>query len=261
MSNAYYIEHILPLIASSNNLEIIDFLERQNLLASQVWCEACNELMSFAKYGKTKDGYSWRCQTRTCQKFKLTTTIRAGSIFENSNLTLQKFLHVLYLWCIQESQQNAADLTGVDRRAVGNIFTSIRACIAAYFKKNPVQLGGPGVIVQIDESAFGHKQKYHRGRMPKSNLWVFGLVDTSTRPATGYMQIVDQRDSATLLPIIQRVVRLGSIVHSDEWRAYRGIQARLGLEHHTVNHSVEFVASDGTHTQHIILLEPGKASY
>jgi hypothetical protein len=64
--------------------------------------------------------------------------------------------------------------------------------------------------------------------------------NTSTKLAVAYMQTVAKRDAATLLPIIQKVVRPGSIVYSDEWRAYRQIQPKLGLQHETVNHSVNF---------------------
>ena len=32
--------------------------------------------------------------------------------------------------------------------------------------------------------------------------WVFGMVDTSVTPVQGYMEIVAQRDAATLLPIL-----------------------------------------------------------
>jgi hypothetical protein len=61
-----------------------------------------------------------------------------------------------------------------------------------------VELGGPGVIVQIDESLFNHKSKYNRGRQDSKEQWVFGLADTSSKPAITYMETVDKRDAATL---------------------------------------------------------------
>ena len=82
-------------------------------------------------------------------------------------------------------------------------------------------------------------------------------MDTSYKPAIGYMEIVEQRNAATLLPIIQSVARPGSIIHSDQWRAYRGIQG-MGFAHKTVIHSVNFVEPDGTHSNSGILLEPKK---
>ena len=112
-------------------------------------------------------------------------------------------------------------------------------------------MGGPGVIVQADKSCFSHKLKHHRGRGPQNAQWLFGIVDTSTCPAIGYMEMVDTRDTETLLSIINSVVEPGSVVHTDEWRAYRGI-IRMGLENITVNHSVNFVGPEsGVHTQHI----------
>ena len=51
-------------------------------------------------------------------------------------------------------------------------------------------------------------------------MWVFGIVDTSHSPAVGYMEVVQCRDAATLLPIIQSHVAPRSVVHSDQRRAY-----------------------------------------
>ena len=84
------------------------------------------------------------------------------------------------------------------------------------------------------------------------SIWVFGIVDISFKPSVGFMEIVENRGAEILLPIIQSVVRPGSIVHSDEWRSYRQIQGRTGLSHRTVNHSINFVEPiTGVHTQNI----------
>ena len=51
------------------------------------------------------------------------------------------------------------------------------------------QLGGPGVIVEIDESLVA-RAKYHRGRnVPQQ--WIFGMIE----PATGkfFCQLVEDR--------------------------------------------------------------------
>ena len=79
------------------------------------------------------------------------------------------------------------------------------------------------------------------------------MADTSHTPALGFMQVVDSRDAATLLPIIAAHVVPGTEVHSDLWRAYNGVSSLPGIAgHSTVNHSLHFVDPvTGTHTQNI----------
>ena len=79
---------------------------------------------------------------------------------------------------------------------------------------------------------------------------MLGLFDTHYQPSRPYLQLVRRRNAATLLPIIWRKLRPCTIVHSDQWAAYNRIQRDLGLNHQTVNHSINFVdPATGVHTQ------------
>ncbi|KAL1250607.1 hypothetical protein QQF64_018403 [Cirrhinus molitorella] len=120
-------------------------------------------------------------------------------------------------------------------------------------KKRGQKVGGLNICVHIDESKFRHRRKYARGRFGgawRRKSWVFGMVEIlpSRKPV---LRLVDKRDKTTLLPIIEKHVKRGSIIHSDEWRAYSTLSER-GYQHHTVNHSIHFVnPSTGVHTQNI----------
>ena len=67
------------------------------------------------------------------------------------------------------------------------------------------------------------------------------------------MEIVAQRDAATLLPIIRRHVASGSTVWSDEWSAYNRVSSHPNVNSHgVVNHSIEFInPTTGVHTQNV----------
>ena len=63
-----------------------------------------------------------------------------------------------------------------------------------------MRIGGPGIEVEIDESKFG-RWKYSRGRWQE----VFGGVERIT--GRSFLVEVQQRDAATLIPIIQQYIQ------------------------------------------------------
>ena len=137
--------------------------------------------------------------------------------------------------------------TGVSNRVVIDWYNFIRDVVAEYFLDHPIAIGGPGTIVEIDESKFG-KRKYNRGRWVEGH-WVFGGIERGTTHS--FMAVVPDRSAATLLPIIQTYIRPGTLIISDEWRAYCRIPS-LGYTHQTVNHSQNFVdPTTGAHTNSI----------
>jgi len=80
------------------------------------------------------------------------------------------------------------------------------------------------------------------------------MVDTTHVPAIGYTEIVDNRDRATLFPIIQAHVRPGTVLWSDGWAAYNGVATAIAsvAGHQSVNHSLHFKNPvTGVHTNTI----------
>jgi hypothetical protein len=93
-----------------------------------------------------------------------------------------------------------------------------------------------------------------RGRRTKHNTWVFGVVSTERSPCRGYFQVVEKRDRATLIPIIQQVLLPGSELHTDDWGAYINLQIHAPnvSRHRVVTHADNFVDPiTGVHTQEI----------
>lgn len=158
----------------------------------------------------------------------------------------------MYLWATEIPLCKVGRFVSVNRKTAGEMYARLRFAVATKYPRENMRLGGYNTICQVDESLFSHKPKYGRGRMPRSPIWVLGIADSSRTPAIGYMEIVPDRSERTLLPIIERICRPGTIIASDQWRGYLNITRELGLEHRTVNHSLNFVNPvDGTHTQNI----------
>ena len=135
----------------------------------------------------------------------------------------------------------AQDTVRFESRIVGthtvvDWFQFCRDIPVAFFLNNPVAIGGPGHIVEIDESLFA-RRKYNRGRVVPEQ-WILGGYDQETRH--GFLVPVDRRDAATLLPVIQQWILPNTTIWSDMWGAYNNI-AQLGYQHGTVNHIHNFV--------------------
>jgi transposase-like protein len=92
--------------------------------------------------------------------------------------------------------------------------------------------------VEIDESMYGHKHKYHKGNPNGGyHIWICGLVEGDTKRIILYP--VQDRNATTLLPLIKKHVAPGSRIFSDGWQAYKTLNDE-GFQHFTVIHKHEF---------------------
>ena len=110
----------------------------------------------------------------------------------------------------------------------------------------------------MDETAFGGR-KYHRGKWVRETgpLWALTFVEVQGSKSLYFdMVFLDQsrRDAAWIGAEVRKRFNPnipGAVMTSDMWRAYDSVAEECGLTHRTVNHSVEFVAQDGTHTNNV----------
>ena len=91
--------------------------------------------------------------------------------------------------------------------------------------------------VEIDESLFGRRTKYHRGNPRGLKVWVFGMVERSTNRLKIFP--VHTRDATTLMTLIKNHIAPGSTVITDGWAAYHDLQS-AGYDHYIIEHKTSF---------------------
>ena len=191
------------------------------------------------------DGKVWRCSNRKCNS---KVSVRKGSWLDGSDLSMEQVLKLTYLWvwkCSETFTMRECRIGG--EHTIVDWYNFCREVCVDVLQRESVQIGGPGEIVEVDESKFG-KRKFNRGRRV-DGVWVFGGIDRRTNEC--FLVPVEDRSAATLIPIIKKWVKPGTKIMSDCWKAYSSLEEE-GYIHGTVNHSIEFVNSEtGDHTQKI----------
>lgn len=218
----------------------IEFLKKQRWNNKPV-CPHCG---SMKKPYETNRGY--KCSEKECRKkFSITT----GTIFENTKIKLSLWYAAIYIASAHKkgisSHQLARDL-GVTQKTGWFMLMRIREAMT---ERNPQMLNGS---TQADETFVGGKNKNRhqskkvelsQGRSVKDKTPIFGLLNNGVVNT----QVVTDTKAATLKPIIAAMVEKGSIVVTDEWGAYNGLNSTH--QHEVVKHNEgNYVSTTGFHT-------------
>ena len=226
----------------------LDFAKVHDMLYDNGECQStyrCNGKYKIVIDASTKTGERLQCPV--CRKTK---SLFYNSIFTRSKIGVNIVLHLLYCWSQKYSCKSTAHECKVSINTVTNYFQAFRQACKFYIdRKRPFKIGGPGYNVEIDETVIS-KRKSYTGRVLKE-VWVFGGICRETKER--FALSVPNRKSVTLLPLIQKNIEDESIIHSDSWPAYDGIDSLPGdYTHLTVNHSKNFVdPKTGSHIQTI----------
>lgn len=234
-----------------NKTLTLQFCFETGLLPRERNCPTCGKQMTLIQDKKVSDGHRWYCRKVSgANKHEHRLSIRTGTFFSNSNLTLEEILQFVYMWvqgmpqsCIQH-ELGTSNTTDVDWASF------CREVCEVVVMDGSEQIGGKDIVVEIDESKFA-KRKYNVGHRVKGG-WVFGGRERDNKKKV-FMVPVEDRSAETLLSIIRKWIAPGSIIWSDCWKSYSRIpDLPEGYRHSTVNHSQNFVdPTTGTCTNRI----------
>ena len=252
MDRDTYRDVVQPMLAE-DNLPAINWLKKVGLLRKEVKCIACQQPMTWNKYSSSIDGYMWRCQVKDCVKRNRRASIRKNSCFVHSRLSLQQWVLCMCCLSAEMSEKQASSRLNVSAKTTCDMYSFFRDVCRTYFDRNPIEIGGAGTTVQIEEACLLKKVKLKQGKEPQQEVYVVGIVDAEASSSIGYMEVVEHNDRVSALRIIENVVRPESTVLSHRSSAYRKlIDSNPSYFHAIKNRSLYFIDSQSDiHMQNI----------
>jgi transposase-like protein len=197
---------------------------------------------------ETPEPYYIKTQKRwKCRECRRQFSVKVGTIFEDSPISLTKWLPALWLLvnCKNgvSSYEIARDL-GVTQKSAWFMLQRLRLVLKS---GSMTKLGGEGGPVEVDETFIGGKVKnMHKNKRPKgpgvSGKPVAGTAKTivvGMLERNGHVraEVVAERTQPVLHALVAKHVEPGSTLITDEWGGYKGVD----LQHEIINHAVEYV--------------------
>ncbi|KIH67194.1 hypothetical protein ANCDUO_02478 [Ancylostoma duodenale] len=182
----------------------------------------------------------WICHTRgyrsgSSRNSKPSIPAKKGSCLDTARIPLAKIFALSYFWVYNSGQV-------VDKKyelGIGHdaqLEQYFRDICCEYFRRNRPILGGPGHVMEIDETCIT-KRKYNRGL--RRHQWFFGGYKRGS--GISFLILVRRRDARTMLRLVAKYVRPGTTIGDDCWRSYRVSTLPQGFTHPTVDHQLNFV--------------------
>jgi transposase-like protein len=182
----------------------------------------------------------WQCKTRHDHaQF----SIKTGTIFEDSPITLGKWL--LAMWMLANckngiSSYEISRATGISQKSSWFMLQRIR--LALQDTQNGGLLGGE---VEVDETFIGAKARNMRkdvrshritGTGGKDKTAVMGMLE---RGGEVRAKVVDNRRKNEFQKQVREHVRVGSALFTDELKSYEGLES--DYQHAVINQAIEYV--------------------
>ena len=171
---------------------------QENYRGRYLWCRHCR---SKHRYSAHQGTFLYGCKLQAIQLYQL-------------------------LWCFisRMTIETTRTITGLSYTTIERWMGRLRQNLAFSTKGEP-KLSG---VIKIDESFFGKQ------RSKQAQVIVVGAIEADTGRIR--LQIIPDREQETLESFILQNIETGSVIVTDYWLGYIGLDD-LGYEHYPFNHS------------------------
>jgi len=194
-------------------------------------CPHCGGVERISKM----QGESTRVGAYKCYQCRKPFTVKIGTIFEDSKVSMRLWLQAMYLIAGSKKGMSSNQLhriLGVTLKTAWFMSHRIREAMR---EGDLAPMGGDGIAVEADETFIGRvpgvamKQGGYQHRMK-----VLSLIDRNTGKARS--MVVDKVNLATIQPIVKANILAESRLMTDEANCYHGL-GRHFAEHGFTSHS------------------------
>jgi len=183
-------------------------------------CPECHK----AKAWRTDRGL-WHCQACNRQS-----SVKAGTVFEDSRKPLRLWFHVMWLMMAQKTGMSAKNLC--ETYGFGSYQTAwawLRKLRSVMIRNGRERLGGR---VEVDETYVGGQKKGTRGRGAEGKTLVLVAVEGIDKEKLGRVRFrcVETIDQETANAFVRDYVEEGSTIVTDGLSAYDKLKS-IGFDH------------------------------
>jgi len=198
-------------------------------MGDEITCPKCGVIG--AKFHKISGRRAFACQDCGHHLYPC-----VGTPFEHSSTPLTLWFHAMYLMTATRNGVSAKELQrqlGVTYKCAWRIGHQLRLLMAARdASQNPGPLSGH---VEVDETFIGGKIRRSKGTRRSNKTVVMGMVE---RGGSFKGQVIENNQSSQLFPVIHKNIAQGTLINTDNWKAYRNLK-KMGYAHESVNHQAE----------------------